>query len=534
MIPEHQHESSIHQESILPFFHNLALMFDWISERMGTRPALVYPEHTISFLELSQIQRKLASLLSLRGLGIGDRLAIVSNKSYLSYALMLACLRIGVSYVNLDSAAPTDRNIKILESSHVRIVFVESPSDADSLQSSADLADISVLHLSEELLQSQETVHDSVSALSPVGVDGATVAYVMFTSGSTGTPKGVAISHQSVLHFISWIRSRFQVSPEDRVSGLNPLHFDNSVFDFFGSIFLGAALVPVRRERVSHPAALMQQLQELRCNIWFSVPSLLIYLNTVKALNTQNLSNLRLIIFGGEGYPKPELLKLWNLAPSAARLVNVYGPTECTCICSSYEIQSNDFEVLDGLPPLGSVNQNIDYLILDESGVEGSIGELCLIGDNVALGYINDPERTATSFSTMAIHNRFGKRMYRTGDIVEIRDGILRFVGRKDNQIKHMGYRIELEEIELALASHPAVIQAAALYIRTNSNFGKIIAFVSARTESLSERSALDFVRKRLPSYMVPSRVVVLSDLPKNQNGKIDRISLAQSFRRDS
>lgn len=509
-------------------------MFDWISERMGTRPALVYPERTISFLELSQIQLKLASLLCLRGLRTGDRLAIVSNKGYLSYALMLACLRLGISYVNLDSAAPTDRNKKILESSHARIVFVENQLDAESFLSSADLADIPVLHLSEELLQSSESVHDSVSALSPVAVDGATVAYIMFTSGSTGTPKGVAISHQSVLHFISWIQSRFQVSPEDRVSGLNPLHFDNSVFDFFGSIFLGAALVPVQRERVSNPAVLMQQLQELKCNIWFSVPSLLIYLNTVKALNTQSLSNLRLIIFGGEGYPKPELLKLWNLAPSGTRLVNVYGPTECTCICSSYEIRSTDFEVLDGLPPLGSVNQNIDHLILDESGNEGTIGELCLIGDNVALGYLNDPERTAASFSTMATHNRFGKRMYRTGDIVEIRDGILRFVGRKDNQIKHLGYRIELEEIELALASHLAVIQAAAVYIRTNSNFGKIVAFVSAPTESLSERSALDFLRKRLPSYMIPSQVIVLSDLPKNQNGKIDRVSLAQSYREGS
>jgi D-alanine--poly(phosphoribitol) ligase subunit 1 len=199
-------------------------------------------------------------------------------------------------------------------------------------------------------------------------------------------------------------------------------------------------------------------------------------------------------------------------------------------MCSSYEVQLSDFADLNGLPPLGEINQNIDYMILDELGETSTLGELYLIGDNVALGYINDPERTASAFTTIKTPDRFGKRMYRTGDIVDIRDGTLRFAGRKDNQIKHMGYRIELEEIESALSAQANVTQAVAIYVRVSTDFGRIIAFASTSSNSLTEHQIREDSRERLPSYMVPSRIFVLQNLPKNQNGKVDRLGLSQSF----
>lgn len=530
MISEGVTESNSAQGFKLPYFHNLGQLFTWIAERSGGRPALIYPDQTVSFADLNQLHLRLAALLEAYGIRHGDRVAIVSSKGVLTYGLMLACLRLGVSYVNLDPAAPLDRNLSILASSRTTRVFVEDLNVWTSFHASVKRPGVSVLQLMDEL-PTGVTVSADRTTSEGSRIDGSTIAYVMYTSGSTGVPKGVAISHQSVLHFISWIFSHFGITSEDRFSGLNPLHFDNSVFDFYGSIFLGAALVPILSGETDYPENMLQKLERVRCTIWFSVPSLLIYLNTMRALTTQRLENYRYIIFGGEGFPKSELKKLRLLVDSRTKLVNVYGPTECTCICSAYQIQDDDFETLDGLSPLGSINQNIDFLILDEMGAESEVGELCLLGDNVALGYVNDPERTAASFSVMQTSDRFGKRMYRTGDIVDSRNDKLKFVGRKDNQIKHMGYRIELEEIEHALTSHSSVIQAAAIYVRINESFGNIIAFVSTASVGLSEQGLLTFVRGCLPNYMTPSRILIMDDLPKNQNGKVDRLALAKSFR---
>ena len=237
-------------------------------------------------------------------------------------------------------------------------------------------------------------------------------------------------------------------------------------------------------------------------------------------------------MFGGEGYPKPELRKLYDLFSSRAQLVNVYGPTECTCICSAHTISQADLEDPNGLPPLGRLNQNFDYRILDDQDSDAVEGELCLIGPNVAAGYFNDPERTNQSFFTLAEPRRFMKRMYRTGDLVREERGVLWFAGRKDNQIKHMGYSIELEEIEHALVQLAQIDQAAVVYQRTHSTHGKILAFVACAT-NVTEADVLEHARKALPDYMVPSSVVILVELPKNQNGKVDKNNLKNLYNKD-
>jgi D-alanine--poly(phosphoribitol) ligase subunit 1 len=360
-------------------------------------------------------------------------------------------------------------------------------------------------------------------------VDGSTIAYIMFTSGSTGVPKGVAVTHQNVLHFIAWGKKSFGVTSEDNFANLSPMYFDNSVFDFYVGMFSGAALTPVARDLLTQPYELVPYVEKMGCTIWFSVPSLLIYLMTMKAISPGSLYSLRAIVFGGEGYPKVELKKLYDLFKGAADLVNVYGPTECTCICSAHFLTERDFDDLAGLPTLGRLNQNFDYRILDEDGDDSSTGELCLIGPNVAAGYINDVERTRKSFISLTDANRFMKRMYRTGDLVSEEDGLLYFVGRKDNQIKHMGYRIELEEIEHALVRLAEVNQAAVIYHRGQAHYGKLIAFVACDKE-VEGQQIRDQLARLLPAYMVPSQMIVMSWLPKNPNGKIDRRALLAEF----
>jgi D-alanine--poly(phosphoribitol) ligase subunit 1 len=505
------------------------MFFEELASADLTRRALAYPEQNISFGRLLAHSEQLAALLLSKNLRRGDVVAIGHDKRPLSYALMLAALRLGIPYVNIDVASPTDRNARILQTAGPRILFYDNPAYEQEIKTLARLAGCEATLLEEAALpsigESDRRLQDTLVRQ----VDGACIAYIMFTSGSTGVPKGVAVTHQNVLHLVEWGKSCFEVTDKDIFANLSPMYFDNSVFDFYVGLFSGAALAPVSRELLAAPYELVEHVRTMECSIWFSVPSLLIYLTAMKALSAERLPALRTIAFGGEGYPKPELKKLYDMFRPQARLVNVYGPTECTCICSAYPLGDDDFADLEGLPTLGRLNQNFDHCILDEEGAEASSGELCLIGPNVSAGYFNDPERTDAAFLTLTEPRRFMKRMYRTGDLVREHEGMLYFLGRKDNQIKHMGYRIELEEIEHGLVRLPQIDQAAVLYQRSNVAYGKIVAFAACK-EAADEKALLRDLAQLLPSYMIPAKLVIMEELPKNPNGKVDRQKLKASL----
>lgn len=507
---------------MMVYHHNLGSLFSEVARRYSAQPALRYPERTYSYAELDGYAGRLAGLLLSRGCRRGDVIAIGHDKRPLSYALMLACLRLGVPYVNIDVASPILRTETILKKSGASLLFYDNPVCRDTMEKLSTAHGCPLVYLEGDLLPE---ITDEVSrSLSDAGkaVDGACIAYIMFTSGSTGVPKGVAVTHQNVLHFIAWGKDRFGVSENDNFANLSPMYFDNSVFDFYVGLFNGASLSPINRELLTRPYELVPYVSAQACTIWFSVPSLLMYLMAMKAIGPGALPGLRAIVFGGEGYPKIELKKLRDRFAGQAALVNVYGPTECTCICSAYTLTDSDFDDLTGLPTLGHLNPNFDYRILDEDDRDVAEGELCLIGPNVAAGYFNDLERTAVAFHTITDARRFMKRMYRTGDLVREVDGKLYFVGRKDNQIKHMGYRIELEEIENALVSLPQVDQAAVIYQRTHAAYGKLVGYVACASE-VDSKELLRALGERVPDYMVPAKLVVMAKLPKNANGKVDR-----------
>lgn len=510
---------------------NLSLLAADVAAQHAQRPALRYAGRIYTYAELQQFTERLAALLLDRGIGRGDVVAIGNNKHPLSYALMLAALRLGVAYVNIDVGSPTARNARILQMSGAALLFYDDPASAPAMQELAVQAHCTAIELAADALPALAAGDRERQRHLMADVDGATIAYIMFTSGSTGQPKGVAVTHQNVLHFIAWGRQRFGIGVHDNFANLSPMYFDNSVFDFYIGLFSGASLTPVPRDIMNKPYELTAHVGKMQCTIWFSVPSLLIYLMAMKALAPKVLPDLRHIVFGGEGYPKVELKKLFGQFGAQATLTNVYGPTECTCICSAYGLGEADFADLDGLPPLGRLNPNFDYRILDDDGRDAATGELCLIGPNVAAGYFNDPDRTSAAFLTLTEPRRFMKRMYRTGDLVRESAGTLYFVGRKDNQIKHMGYRIELEEIEHALARLPQVNQAAVVYQRGNAAYGKLIGFVASAVP-LDDKELLAQLAQFVPEYMVPSRLVVQPELPKNANGKVDRRQLEASLAR--
>lgn len=473
--------------------YNLGLAFERIVKRYRYRPALKYRSKEITYSELNYRANQIAHYLVAIGAKKGDVIGLFDYKSLNCFATIIGCLKIGCIYCVMDGESPPARIDKIVENC--------SPKHF-----------LTTMRLNDASLESGENLPITKS------ITGSDPAYIMYTSGSTGFPKGAVMSHANVLNFITWTQEEFRTTPDDVFLNLNPLYFDNSVFDIYASLFSGASLIPIDKKRLGEPEDLISYIDEMQPTTWFSVPSLLIYLTTMKLLSKDNLKTIKKFIFGGEGYPKSKLKFLYDLYSDRAEFINVYGPTECTCICSSYKVTDRDFEDLKGILPLGKMIRNSEGTIED--------GELYIRGSLVGLGYYREPYQTVNSF----FHGdyKYVDSVYKTGDLVEEKDGLLYFQGRRDQQIKHMGYRIELGEIEAALNSLEYVNEAVALYGEVKGE-KQIMAFVFTG-QSCWATSVIKGLEKILPLFMIPRKVHIFFEepLPKNANGKIDRVKLAE------
>jgi len=489
-------------------FAGLSEAFFDVVTKYHNQIAITAQGRDYTYSALSDRAKQLSVYMKDTGVYCGDVVAIASDKSFDNYAMMVACLISGVAYVNINTDDTPQRISSMLEQCGALMVFFsESPLEVEA---------------------PQVCFHDVKAdgeRFSTSNIDGECVAYMMFTSGSTGQPKGVMISHDNLREFISWAGNRYKIDYKDSFAQLSPLYFDNSVFDFYTSIFYGARLVAVPKNLLSNPKALVDFVDEQRCTIWFSVPSLFIYLTVMKAFRPDVLNSVRVFTFGGEGFPKSELKKVYDIYGEQADFVNVYGPTECTCICSSYEITDKDFLDLDGIPSIGSLNDAFDYLIVDGE-TEADEGELYLVGPCVGKGYVSNKALTESRFGILVGDDLVERAYYKTGDLVKSVDGKLFFLGRADNQIKHMGYRIELEEIEFSLNGIPGVSRAVVLYHRNNAMFGNIVAFIVGDDSTLDLDSVREDLSSKIPSYMLPSKYVLLESFDRNPNGKVDKASL--------
>jgi D-alanine--poly(phosphoribitol) ligase subunit 1 len=513
--------------------YNLGIRFQNVADQRAQQTAIWFSPHdAVSYGELNKLANRMARLLIERGVGPGDVVSLSGEKSLFTFACMIACLKIGSVYSVLDPDSPLQRLRKILSTCKPKLLLAERDFLSKFDKVANDLGIVAVEKDSDQVANAINEFDDT-NLPQTRGVTGSNPAYIMFTSGSTGFPKGAVMTHANVLNLIEWSKETFGITHNDILTNVNPLYFDNSVFDFYSALFTGARLVPLSKEEVREPKLLVEKTDAAGCTLWFSVPSLLIFLQTMKATDGKNLKSIRRFVFGGEGYPKAKLKGLYDAYSDSSEFFNVYGPTECTCICSCYKVTAQDFDDLHGLPPLGHIAHNFEFLILDEEGKavpEGETGELCLLGPNVGKGYYNDAERTAASFVQNPYNNGFPEIMYKTGDLVKLdpADGKLYIQGRKDNQIKHMGYRIELEEIEAALHCLDYVSEAAVLHTSVNG-LSRIIAIVSARQEFDGERIRQD-LRQIIPDYMIPSVFHCEKMLPKNPNGKVDRRGLVEKY----
>ncbi len=346
-------------------------------------------------------------------------------------------------------------------------------------------------------------------------------AYIIFTSGTTGAPKGVMISAGAANHYASMISERIGLRADDRVLEVCELSFDYSVHNMFSTWRAGGSLHVLPASRVMNA---VKFAREARLTVWNSVPSLVGMLRQVKALGPKALPDIRLTIFGGEQLPSG-ILRNWRDAAPNSAVFNLYGPTEVTVFCFSHDLsgQSSIYGDRD-VVAIGAPTPGSDARIDDEQGrpvPDGAVGELVLAGVQLAQGYLDAPELTAARFPT-----RDGRRWYRTGDLA-VRDasGLYHCLGRVDNQVKISGHRVELEEIDahLRILAQVDLVGSVAWPLVDGAARG-VVSFIAGG--STDGEALLAGLRKRLPSHMVPSRLVGLDHMPVNQSGKVDRQAL--------
>ena len=502
------------------YLPNLGMLLLSVLKNYPNNDAICYENRSYSFSEICSIVTDWANFFKTQATFSCRPIAIKSDKSVNSYCAVLASNILGIAYAHLDPKSPTERERYIVETLKPSLVL----NFVDNTFESLDTGVVEKLpDFSQNSVHEESYLFERINALSKES-HGETIAYIMFTSGSTGRPKGVAISQASLMNFISWVRTNYHIGCQDVFSGLNQSHFDNSIFDLYGSVYNGAALVPITSIELKFPSKVLDKLRKLHTTVWFSVPSYLVYCLKLKAITAERTVGIKAVIFGGEGFPKANLKKLRETLSGATRMYNVYGPTEATCICSSYEITDRDLLDLTSLAPLGNLAPNFGYKIVNKN--EDGVGELILIGPQVAQGYIGDQKLTNERFKFVNQEGLFEKS-YNTGDLVKLRNDMLHFMGRADNQVKHMGYRIELEEIESYFQSSPFIIECIVTHNAKSGDLSRLKLHLVCSLDEVEMESILNGIIKNLPLYMRPSEIHFYSVLPKNSNGKIDRKVLA-------
>ena len=443
----------------------------------------------------------------------GSVALIQSNKDICTFLAIIACLKAGFPYVMLDNNLPKARINHIISSSSSKF-FLSTNKNHNVILKTYLINKV----IKEKFSKNNKKHYNNVNENS--------IAYIMFTSGSTGVPKGAKISHKSLLIFKDQSKKNFKISQNDIFTQLNPLYFDNSIFDIFSSLLNGNTLVLFEKLNIYKPESMIRRIKYHKCTIWFSTPSLLIYLINMSLIQKAPFKSLKKIIFGGEPFPKDKLLNLYKKLKNK-NFYNVYGPTECTCICSSYLIKEKDLNDESSMyVSLGKIWKPINYKILNKNKKRNKNGELILTGNSVAHGYAGNTRLTKKFFYNLNTK----KRGYRTGDIVyeDKKNKNLYFVGRKDSQIKHMGHRIELNEIEVAINKIKGVKEVSVFY--SKKNMGNIVAVLGSNNHKLTNEKINKGILKFLPKYFLPNHIFMSRNLPKNSNGKIDKTKIRSLY----
>ena len=507
-------------------------------QQFADRPAISVAGQETTYACLANKAKRLAATIQRESdRGAVPLAAVFAYRSETAYAAVLGALMAGHGYVPLNRTFPVDRTRLMLERSMCRCVIVDAGSalqlDKVLLNLGTQIVLICPDHGDATELAARFPAHRFVGTnemeppekwCAPTVPDDA-IAYLLFTSGSTGQPKGVMVSNANVLHYVDYVTKRYGFNSNDRVSQNFDLTFDLSAHDMFVGWQNGACVCCLSQKQLIKPGAF---INDSKLTAWFSVPSTAVFMRRLGVLKPGMYPGLRLSLFCGEALPV-EVASDWALAAPNSIIENIYGPTELTIACMAYRWDSavSPLESEHGVVPIGEPFDEMESLIVDqqlrqvEDGVDG---ELVMTGPQLSLGYWQDRKRTEEAF--IALPNKNGT-YYKTGDRVRRRgtDKPLVYLGRMDNQIKILGHRVELGEVEAAVreaSGIPAVVAVG--WPPSDSGAAGIEVFVEV--DQVDAQAILGQLRSKLPAYMVPSGIRPIKHFPLNPNGKYDRKAL--------
>lgn len=498
---------------------NLIELFEESVKKYPQKVAVIDKDREITFSDLREQAIMLAQKIIYGGACQNKPVAVFLDKSIESVYSDLGIIYSGNFYMNLDIKTPAERISNILKLVEPRFIISTSKQIKNIEAIIPDTIDVILLDTDERkvcfdagyVLEKLDTIIDTDPSC------------IINTSGSTGTPKGVVLNHKSFFDFIEWAIDTFKFEDDLVMGSLSPIVFDIYSFELCMLMAKASTLVVLPGNLAAFPAKILDLLEKHQVNFLFWVPTIMVNIANMDLLSTYKLDSLKTVWFAGEVFPTKQF-NYWHHHLSQTTFANLYGPIEITLDCTYYII---DKEIPDEQPlPIGYACRNTDIIILDaddkavkEPNVEG---ELCVRGTSLAMGYYNNPEKTAAAFVQNPLNKAYPEVIYRTGDIVCYdEEGLIMFKGRKDNIVKHMGYRTDLGEIEHVIINTLKLVKNGCIVY--NQAEKEITLFYEAEQEI----PASEFRKKigqTLPKYMIPTVYNHLELLQRNTNGKIDRL----------
>lgn len=497
---------------------NVLTYLDEIVEKMPDKTAYANEEEGFTFRQVYDQSRSVGTYLHEKGI-YRSPVVVFMNKHPKTIIAFLGVITAGCYYVPIDEEMPRSRIDLILENCRPQMIICDDQTigKAQKFSFAGDLVTYDQICATPVNESALAVIRQKALDIDPI--------YIVFTSGSTGIPKGVAACHRSVIDYIEQLSKTLDFGEDTVFANQTPLYFDACLKEIYPTLKFGATTYIVPKSYFMFPLKLVEFLNTYKINTICWVVSALTMISAFGTFDTVRPKYLKTIAFGSEVFPKKQF-DIWRKVLPDARFTNLYGPTEGTGMCCYFHV---DRELGENEPiPIGRPFDNTEILLLDKDNHLAKEGEICIRGTGVTLGYYNNPEKTSAAFVQNPLNDAYPEIIYRTGDMGRYNEyGELVFLARQDDQIKHMGHRIELGEVEANAGAVDGVRMCGCIYDKEKE---KIVLYYVGDVEV---RQLVREMKERVPRYMVPNVVRQAEQMPFTANGKMNRRELNNWYQKE-